>query len=66
VLFGGLVDLGIGRSRVFVNIENVGDVRQTKEHPLVRPSRGEDGRWTVDAWGPLEGRTVNAGVRWRF
>ena len=66
VLFGGLLDLGIGRSRVFVNIENVGDVRQTKEHPLVRPSRGDDGRWTVDAWAPLDGRTVNAGVRWRF
>ncbi len=66
VLFGGLLDLAIGRSRVFVNIENVGDVRQTKEHPLVRPNRGDDGRWTVDGWAPLEGRTVNAGVRWRF
>jgi outer membrane receptor for ferrienterochelin and colicins len=66
VLFGGLLDLAVGRSRVFVNIENVGDVRQTKEHPLVRPSRAENGRWTVDAWAPLEGRTVNAGVRLRF
>jgi iron complex outermembrane receptor protein len=66
VLFGGLVDWGIGRSRVFVNVENLGDVRQTREHPLVRPSRGADGRWTVDAWAPLDGRTLNAGVRWRF
>jgi iron complex outermembrane receptor protein len=66
VLFGGLVDLAVGRSRVFVNIENVGDVRQTREHPLVRPRRAGDGRWTVDAWAPLEGRTINAGVRFRF
>jgi iron complex outermembrane receptor protein len=49
-----------------VNIENVGDVRQTRDHPLVRPARAADGSWTVDAWGPLEGRTVNAGVRIRF
>jgi outer membrane receptor for ferrienterochelin and colicins len=66
VLFGGLVDWAVGRSRVYVNVENLGDVRQTREHPLVRPERGTDGRWTVDAWAPLEGRTLNAGVRWRF
>ena len=66
VLYGGLVDWGIGRSRVYVNVENLGDVRQTREHPLLRPSRALDGRWTVDGWAPLEGRTLNAGVRWRF
>lgn len=43
-----------------------GDVRQTREHPLVRPARAPDGRWTVDAWAPLEGRTFNGGVRVRF
>jgi outer membrane receptor for ferrienterochelin and colicins len=66
VLFGGLVDWAIGRSRIYVNIENLGDVRQTRKDPLVKPQRGADGRWTVDAWAPLEGRTLNAGVRWRF
>jgi outer membrane receptor for ferrienterochelin and colicins len=66
VLFGGLIDWAIGRSRVFVNVENLGDIRQTREHPLVRPTRALDGRWTVDAWAPLEGRTLNAGVRIRF
>jgi outer membrane receptor for ferrienterochelin and colicins len=66
VLFGGLVDWAVGRSRVYVNVENLADVRQTREHPLVRPVRGIDGRWTVDAWAPLDGRTLNAGVRWRF
>jgi iron complex outermembrane receptor protein len=66
VLFGGLVDWAVGKSRVYVNVENLGDVRQTREDPLVKPVRGADGRWTVDAWAPLEGRTLNAGVRWRF
>lgn len=66
VLFGGLVDWGIGSSRIYINVENLGDVRQTREHPLVRPMRNADGRWTVDAWAPLEGRTVNGGVRFRF
>jgi hypothetical protein len=25
-----------------------------------------DGRWTVDAWAPLDGRSINAGVRVTF
>ena len=55
-----LIDWGIGSSRVFINVENLGDVRQTLEDSLVRPVRGGfDGRWTVDPWVPLEGRTVN-------
>ena len=66
VLFGGLIDLAVGRSRVFVNVENLGDIRQSREDPLVRPIRAVDGRWTVDAWAPLEGRTLNAGIRLRF
>ena len=67
VLFGGLIDVGVfGSSRAYLNVENLGDVRQTREHPLVRPTRGVDGRWTVDAWAPLEGRTINGGIRIRF
>jgi outer membrane receptor for ferrienterochelin and colicins len=65
-LVGGLVDLAVGRHRVFINFENLGNVRQTRFEPLVRPVRDDDGRWTVDAWAPLEGRTVNAGLRLRF
>jgi iron complex outermembrane receptor protein len=66
VLFGGLIDWAVGRARIFLNVENLGDVRQTREDPLVRPARAADGRWTVDAWAPLDGRTFNAGVRIRF
>jgi outer membrane receptor for ferrienterochelin and colicins len=62
-LFGGLVEQRFGRLRLFVNAENLGGVRQTKWDPLVRPEQAVDGRWTVDAWAPLDGRVVNGGVR---
>jgi iron complex outermembrane receptor protein len=55
-----------GTARVFVNMENLGNVRQTRLDPLVLPSRGRGGRWTTDVWSLLEGRTVNAGVRFGF
>jgi iron complex outermembrane receptor protein len=48
---------------VFLNGENLLNVRLTKYEPLVRPQPGPGGRWTVDAWAPLEGRVVNAGIR---
>jgi iron complex outermembrane receptor protein len=66
VLFGGLVERRFGRIRVFLNVEDLGDVRQTKWDPLVRPSQAVDGRWTVDAWAPLDGRVINGGVRIAF
>ncbi len=55
-----------GPLRLFFNAENFTDVRQTRYDPLVRPSRNFDGRWTVDAWAPLEGRVINGGVRVSF
>jgi iron complex outermembrane receptor protein len=55
-----------GKLRVFVNGENLLDVRQTQFDPLLRPAQGIDGRWTVDAWAPLDGRNINAGVRVKF
>jgi iron complex outermembrane receptor protein len=66
VLFGGLIERPIGPVRVFVNVENLADVRQTTSNPIIRPVRAVDDRWTVDAWGPLDGRVVNGGVRLRF
>jgi iron complex outermembrane receptor protein len=66
VILGLLAERQVGTVRVFVNGENLTNVRQTKWHPLPRPSRGVDGRWTVDAWSPLEGVNINAGVRVSF
>ena len=66
MIVGLLAERQFGRFRFFVNGENLTGVRQTKWDPLLRPTRAADGRWTVDAWAPLEGRNVNGGLRVRF
>ena len=66
VIVGFLVEKRLGPVRLFLNAENLTDVRQTKWNSLLRPTRGVDGRWTVDAWAPLEGRVFNGGFRLRF
>ncbi len=63
LLWGAVAEWRVGRARLFVNVENLSDIRQTSHDPLVRPSPGPLGVWTVDAWGPLEGRIVNGGIR---
>ena len=66
VLLGLLYTHPVGRSLLYVNTEDLGDVRQTKYERLLRPARLRDGRWSTDAWAPLDGRTLNAGLRFRF
>ena len=66
MVFGALAERRIGRYRLFVNGENLLNVQQTDWDPLIRPTRGFDGRWTVDAWAPLDGRNINAGLRIMF
>ncbi len=63
LLWGAVAEWRVGRARLFINVENLSDIRQTTYDPLVRPSPGPLGTWTVDAWGPLEGRIVNGGIR---
>jgi iron complex outermembrane receptor protein len=52
--------------KVFLNLENLTNVRQTRWDRLLLPSRASDGRWTTDAWAPLDGRVINGGFRWTF
>ena len=66
VIAGLLAEKQFGRVRVFINGENLTNVRQTRWQPVIRPARAPDGRWTVDAWAPLEGRNVNGGLRVGF
>ena len=66
VIAGVLAERQFGRLRLFVNGENLTGVRQTRWDPLIRPNQAPDGRWTVDAWAPLEGRNVNGGLRLLF
>lgn len=63
---GAMAEIVLGRYRLFLNLENILDVRQTRHDPLLLPARAPDGRWTVDAWAPLEGFTANGGLRIRF
>ena len=66
MILGLLAEKQFGRVRLFLNGENLTGVRQTRWDPLLRTTRAADGRWTVDAWAPLEGRNVNGGLRVRF
>lgn len=63
VEMGLLGEIVVGKVRLFVNAENLLDVRQTKYDPLVLRARAPDGRWTVDAWAPTDGFTLNGGIR---
>ncbi len=65
-VLGALAERKFGRYRVFLNAENLTDTRQTKFDSLLLRAPGPDGRYTVDAWAPLDGRTFNAGVRVTF
>ena len=66
VLLGAMIERRWHGMRLFLNSENLLDVRQTKDNPLLLPERRPDGRWTVDAWAPLDGRTINGGMRLFF
>lgn len=64
--FGFMAERRLGRFSLFLNLENLTDVRQTKSEPLLRPVRAPEGTWTVDVWGPTEGFNANAGIKLRF
>ncbi|MEO8255916.1 MAG: TonB-dependent receptor [Acidobacteriota bacterium] len=66
VLLGALAERTFRGIGLFLNSENLLDVRQTRDDPAVLPSRRADGRWTVDAWAPLDGRVINGGIRVTF
>lgn len=67
LIFGIMGERKVHRHmRLFLNLENLTNIRQTRWNPLLRPDRGPDGRWTVDAWAPLDGRVINGGVRFSF
>jgi outer membrane receptor for ferrienterochelin and colicins len=66
VELGAMGELVLGKVSLFLNAENLLNFRQTRYGPLLLPRRAPDGAWTVDAWGPLNGRTINGGVRIRL
>jgi len=65
-IVGFLVERRFGPARLFVNLENLLDTRQTAYDPLVLPFQSPEGEWVTDAWAPLDGRAINGGVRLMF
>lgn len=66
VEMGILGEIVLGDVRLFLNLENLLNVRQSKYDPVVLPRRGPAGEWTVDAWAPADGFVVNGGFRLQF
>ena len=67
LLAGAMGELKVAKHvRLFINLENLTNIRQTRWDPVLLPKRSVDGRWTVDAWAPLDGRVANGGVRLEF
>ena len=66
VELGALGEIVLGKVSVFLNLENILNIRQSGYNPIVLPRRADDGQWTVDAWAPLDGFVVNGGVRLQF
>ncbi|GAA4721339.1 TonB-dependent receptor [Sphingomonas lutea] len=66
VHLGVLGEVVVGKARLFVNAENLLNVRQTRYEPVLLPARAPDGRWTVEVWAPTDGFVLNGGVRLRF
>lgn len=63
---GLLGQITVGRVSWFVNAENLLNVRQTKEDPLLLSEQTPSGRWTTNIWSRNDGFTVNAGLRVQF
>jgi outer membrane receptor for ferrienterochelin and colicins len=63
---GLMGEITVGQYSWFINLENLLDVRQTDEHPMLLPNRAPSGQWTTDIWSRNDGFIVNAGVRLKF
>ena len=63
---GLLGEITVGPASWFINAENILDVRQTREEPILLPARAPSGRWTTDIWSRNDGFIINGGVRLRF
>lgn len=63
---GLMGEITIGRVSWFINFENLLNVKQTDEHPLLLPAGAPNGQWTTDIWSRNDGFIANAGIRIKF
>jgi outer membrane receptor for ferrienterochelin and colicins len=63
---GLMGEIAVGKFSWFINLENLLNVKQTDEHPMILPNRAPSGQWTTDIWSRNDGFIVNGGVRFKF
>jgi iron complex outermembrane receptor protein len=60
---GIIAEKGFGHFRLFVNLENIFDTRQTRYEPIVVGNVQTGTIRTLPVYAPLEGRVINGGIR---
>lgn len=63
---GLMGEITMGNKSWFINLENLLDIKQNDEHPLLLESQTASGQWTTDIWSRNDGFIVNAGLRLKF
>jgi len=63
---GLIAEKGFGNFRLFVNLENIFDTRQTRYDPVFIRNAALGTIRTLPVYAPLEGRVINGGIRFVF
>ena len=63
---GFIAEKGFGNFRFFLNFENIFDTRQTKNEPIFVGNLAGGNIRPLPVYAPLEGRVINAGIRFVF
>jgi iron complex outermembrane receptor protein len=61
---GVIAEKGFGHFKLFLNLENIFDTRQTRYEPIVVGNPSTGNIRTLPIYAPLEGRVINAGIRY--